>query len=116
MDAKQRLIDVLSVVTTWGHEVAMINYIKKFCKANNIEHYVDGSGNVYATKGVAEYYPCVVAHTDTVHDIDKIFVKEKDGNLYALNEHNMKTGIGGDDSRVGLRSAGCGNRAGDCRF
>ena len=64
-------------------------------------------GNLYVTKGISEYYPLVLAHTDSVHDIKEMVVKEEylpnsqgDKKL-ALKAYtkdgNLPTGIGGDD-------------------
>jgi putative aminopeptidase FrvX len=68
-------------------------------------------GNVYATKKSGEtpsdfYYPCVISHTDTVHSISEIIVKEESKPnaqgeyklaLKGYNQHGKPTGIGGDD-------------------
>ncbi len=59
-------------------------------------------GNIYVIKGESDAYPCVVAHTDTVHDIEKEFhVKRHRDVLYAINEKYERVGIGGDD-KVGI--------------
>lgn len=66
-------------------------------------------GNVYVTKGkpTSEGYPCIVAHTDTVHDIvpDNQFSVGYDranGIIYGYNPVLKNfTGIGGDD-KVGI--------------
>ena len=103
MGSKERLIEVLSLPSYSGKESIVSNYIINFCKENNIETYTDIHGNVYATKGVSDIYPCVVAHMDTVHEIRKIIVKEREqssihpGILYAVTEDDRQTGIGGDD-------------------
>lgn len=60
-------------------------------------------GNTYITKGVADTYPCVIAHTDTVHDIiDSFEVFSRDDIMFAMNlETGLQVGIGGDD-KVGI--------------
>ena len=59
-------------------------------------------GNIYVTRGKADLYPCIVAHTDTVHDIHKEFhVLEVKGKLIAINEQMERVGVGGDD-KVGI--------------
>lgn len=66
-------------------------------------------GNVYVTKGkpTNDGYPCIVAHTDTVHSIvpDKQFTVGYDtanGIIYGYNPVLKNfTGIGGDD-KVGI--------------
>lgn len=65
---------------------------------------VNDDGNIYITKGDAELYPCIVAHTDTVHDMVDWFeiFETSDGCLFAMNVQTMEqTGIGGDD-KVGV--------------
>ena len=32
---------------------------------------------LYVTKGISDYYPLVLAHTDSVHDIEEMVVKEE---------------------------------------
>lgn len=65
--------------------------------------YVYEDGNTYITKGIAETYPCVIAHTDTVHDIRKdLTVFESHGCMFAMDmSTGIQTGIGGDD-KVGI--------------
>jgi len=105
------LKSVLSVPTKTYDESKMIEFISNWLTTNSIPFWVDQYGNIYATKddGVEKnnyYYPCVVSHTDTVHDIDVINVvemelmnyqqKPKPG-LKAFNDQGNPTGIGGDD-------------------
>ena len=101
---KKLLIDVLSIQTTSGNEFEMIAYIKDFCtefvpKAK----VVIKDNNIYVTKGKSKTYPCIVAHTDTVHDIHKYYkVFEDDSCLFAFNaETGKQVGVGGDD-KVGI--------------
>jgi putative aminopeptidase FrvX len=97
--SKQRLIDVLSVPSFSGKEKKLSEYITDFCKKNGIDSYIDEYGNVYATKGTAEHFPCVVAHIDTVHHIEEFIVKEHEavGILFAETLDGRSSGIGGDD-------------------
>jgi putative aminopeptidase FrvX len=106
------LKEVLSVPSKTYKEDLMVEFLVNWLTQNNIEHYVDENKNVYATKQETSelpedfHFPCVIAHTDTVHDIDTILVREeqlpnaqgeiKDA-LKAYNLHGMPTGIGGDD-------------------
>jgi putative aminopeptidase FrvX len=73
---------------------------------NKIPYKVDELFNIYCTKGDADIYPCVVAHTDTVHNNNHIDVrtelKKNCRNVLkeAYKGYNAKgkpTGIGGDD-------------------
>jgi len=76
---KQLLKEVLSVPTKTFKEGMMVEYICNWLQENNIPHYVDEMMNVYATKQTSEnveYFPCVVSHTDTVHNLDSINVVE----------------------------------------
>jgi hypothetical protein len=60
-------------------------------------------GNLYFTKGQAEFYPTVVAHYDTAQDYheDLQIIQTKDW-IYGFNNYTAKQcGIGADDS-VGL--------------
>jgi tripeptide aminopeptidase len=108
----QLLKEVLSVPTKTYQEDLMVEFLVNWLTENNIEHFVDEHKNVYATKQenseLSEdfYFPCVIAHTDTVHNIDTINVHEEmlpntQGELKlsykAYNNQDKPTGIGGDD-------------------
>jgi tripeptide aminopeptidase len=104
LDYKELLIDVLSVQTSSGQEDLMIEYIKDFVKNYVPEaQIVVKDNNVYVTKGITETYPCVVAHTDTVHKIHKDFkVYDNNDILFAFsNDEYKQVGVGGDD-KVGV--------------
>ena len=101
---KKLLMDVLSIQTTSGNEFDMIAYIHKFCQENVPQaKVVVKDSNIYVTKGKSEAYPCIVAHTDTVHNIHKYYkVFDDDGCLFAFNAQTGKqVGVGGDD-KVGI--------------
>ena len=103
------LKEVFSVPTKTYQEEKMVQFITNWLTENNIPFYVDEMFNIYATKQTDEnvlYFPCVIAHTDTVHNIDTINVFEEmlpdaQGNvklsLKAYNDNDEPTGIGGDD-------------------
>lgn len=108
------LKQVLEIPTYTGKEDLMIEFIENFCKENNLDYYLDSKRNIYVTKGNIqenEFYPCVVAHTDTVHrdqqnlietrtniKIKSFPTKEKTTMLMGWNpKNNSATGIGGDD-------------------
>ena len=75
--------------------------------SKDYDFYLDDMSNIYITKGETEFYPCFVAHLDTVHHMSNILVKEEkhpnDHGEYkdALKAYtpfsNQPTGIGGDD-------------------
>ena len=78
----QLLKEVLSVPTYTYQEEEMVQFIVDWLKSKNIEYYVDEHLNVYATKQSGEIsedfmFPCVVSHTDTVHKLDSINVREE---------------------------------------
>ena len=103
---------VLSVPTATYHEDKMVAFLVNWLTENNIEHYVDQHNNVYATKQESQdlpedfYFPCVISHTDTVHGLNDINIREemlpnaqKEIKLSykAYDNDGDPTGIGGDD-------------------
>ena len=100
---------VLSVPTKTYREGLMVEFITNWLTEKNIPHYVDEHLNVYATKqsdNNVEWFPCVIAHTDTVHNLDTINIREEELknaqgqlklSLKAYNDSGLPTGIGGDD-------------------
>ncbi len=106
------LKEVLSIPTVTYNEEYMIEFLKKWLTENDIEYSVDEHGNVYATKQESQsvptdfYFPCVISHTDTVHSLDTINIREEmlpnaqnelKIALKAYNNFGKPTGIGGDD-------------------
>jgi hypothetical protein len=81
----------------------MLTFIKNRLAQINVTVEEDRYGNIYVTKGVTNDYPCLVAHTDTVHSIVKEFAVFQNGDtLFAFdNKKGKQTGIGGDD-KVGV--------------
>jgi di/tripeptidase len=112
MNNLQLLKDVLSVPTKTYQEERMVAFLVNWLTENNIPHFVDEHNNVYATKQESSelpedfYFPCVISHTDTVHNIDTINISEemldnaqgeKKLSYKAYNDQGNPTGIGGDD-------------------
>ena len=112
MNNLELLKDVLSVPTKTYQEERMVAFLVNWLTENNIPHFVDEHNNVYATKQESLelpedfYFPCVISHTDTVHNIDTINVREEMLNnaqgeeklsYKAYNDEGNPTGIGGDD-------------------
>jgi len=99
----QRLKEVLSVPTHSRKEDLMIEYLEKVLVQKGYDYKKDTIGNIYVTKGEAEYFPCFVAHTDTVHSINlnlKVVQLEENGQtiLTGIDAKTMRpSGIGGDD-------------------
>ena len=101
-----RLKGILSVPTKTWEEQELIQYI-----VDNTTDFdtmdIDDLGNIYITKGKAEYYPCFVAHLDSVHErVDMVVKEELLPNAQGQNRPALKayekdtgepTGIGGDD-------------------
>jgi tripeptide aminopeptidase len=105
------LKEVLSIPTKTFQEEFMIEFLVEWLEKKGIEYKVDDMGNVYATKKSGDlppdfYYPCVISHTDTVHSLNEIIVKEENKpnaqgdlklSLKAYTPTGKPTGIGGDD-------------------
>ena len=106
------LKSVLSVPTKTYQEEKMVSFLVDWLTENKIDFFVDEYNNVYATKQESKdlpdgfYFPCVISHTDTVHSIDTINIREEvlpnaqreEKLAYkAYNDLGYPTGIGGDD-------------------
>ena len=63
----ERLITLYNTASPSGREEPMIRLLKAELERMGIPHYRDRKGNLYAVKGRAKTYPCVVAHMDEVH-------------------------------------------------
>jgi len=81
----------------------MLAYIKDKLSTMDVTVQEDSYGNIYVTKGVAKTYPCVVAHTDTVHTkLPNINIFRSEDTLFAFDPKTRRQyGIGGDD-KVGV--------------
>ena len=118
IEQANRFKNLLSVPSKTYREEMMIDYIVNFLtKVPKISFETDHMGNIYVTKGTlseGEYYPMLIAHTDTVHDIQKeIVVKDEflskpttfgksfgddvHASFKAYTPGGLPTGIGGDD-------------------
>jgi hypothetical protein len=93
---------VLRVQASASNEHLMHYFLTRWLNKKKFSWEYDEVGNILVTKGLADWYPCVVAHLDTVHPIMSSFklfrTKTKDDHdiLYAkCGKH--KTGIGGDN-------------------
>lgn len=106
------LKEVLSVPTQTYKEDLMVEYLTNWLTENNIAFYKDTHNNVYATKQESQelpedfYFPCVISHTDTVHEICNLNIREEflpnaQGeeklSLKAYDNIGLPVGIGGDD-------------------
>ena len=99
----EKLLEVLSIQSVSGDQFRMFAYIiRQLQDIPNVTYYTD-DGNVYIQRGIAEDYPCMVAHMDTVHDIvEDLHPLVFNGMITGFNRVAMEqTGIGGDD-KVGI--------------
>lgn len=107
---KQRLKNLLSVPTYTWEEDELIQYVVENTEDLRDKIEIDDLGNIYITKGKCEpnmYYPCFVAHLDSVHKKVDMVVEEEllpnaQGELKPAFKAYEKisgqpTGIGGDD-------------------
>lgn len=82
------------------NEQFMCKFIKSLLLGMKVDFSEDKFGNIYATKGESDTYPCVICHTDEVHDIREKGYKVVRYNdlMFAINEETMQlNGIGADD-------------------
>tara|TARA_R110002110_G_scaffold103397_6_gene261320 strand:- start:1772 stop:2587 length:816 start_codon:yes stop_codon:yes gene_type:complete len=102
-----QLKKILSVPTYSWEEDLLINYVTAILEKRGYPYYVDDLGSIYVTKGKTKHFPCLVAHLDSVHEIQDYTVKEeyhpnaqndKKLSLVAYSDNdNKRCGIGGDD-------------------
>lgn len=81
-------------------EQYMCKFIKSLLTGMKVDFTEDKFGNIYATKGESDTYPCVVCHTDEVHDKRSkgYQVVESNGLIFGINDRTMSLeGIGADD-------------------
>lgn len=97
-----KLEQVLKIQSSSYDQYRMFAFLIRTLTDMGVDYYVD-NGNIYAGKGDADHYPCIVAHMDTVHDIvEDLTPIEIGGKITGFNAVTMEqTGIGGDD-KVGI--------------
>ncbi len=102
------LHDILTIQSPSIRETTMTDFIEDYIenKFNNVIVEKDKIGNLYITKGSLyedEYYPCVVAHTDEVHEFNQYRVVINTGDFFMgwCNKYGCRNGIGADD-KVGI--------------
>ena len=97
----EKLIELYNIASPSGKEKRMARYIMAELKKMGVACRKDRTGNIYAVKGNADTYPCVVAHIDEVH-------RNKTGSYGAYvvademvigydRRKRCQTGIGADD-------------------
>lgn len=103
--SKERLKNILRIQSYSYRQWRMFAYIiRQVSKIEGVSYAVD-NGNIYVKKGLpSPYYPCIVAHMDTVHKVFKgqLTVIEVGDLMTGFNAKEMtQSGIGGDD-KVGV--------------
>jgi putative aminopeptidase FrvX len=98
----QKLTEILSKQSHTYEQFRTFRYVVTYAAKLGCSYYVK-DGNVYITKGDADYFPCVVAHMDTVHEIvENLTPVNLNGRIFGMNLVTMElAGIGGDD-KVGI--------------
>ncbi len=95
------LVETLSIQSYHkdNEDADMMEFIKEKSAEFGGKCTTDAYGNLYVTKGKSELYSCIVAHTDTVHDIVEGYsIFESEDILFAFSSKKMEqVGIGGDD-------------------
>lgn len=103
----ERLKEILAIPTFFRQEHEVLRYLIKYLRTTDYIFDVDDYGNLYVTKGKATVYPCVCAHTDSVHEIDDIKIVKTVGynGKERLQGVHPKTGNGcgiGADDKAGV--------------
>ena len=87
-----------------GHETLMMNFIRSRLDNLGVAHFTDRAGNIYATKGKAKSYPCIISHTDEVHRFHengyRVMQSKSKGSKIIFGFNYLKRshyGIGADD-------------------
>lgn len=95
------LKDLYRISSPSGEESAMTEFVVKKLQEAGAECRVDESGNVYAVKGEADTYPCIVSHLDEVHRAHEpghSVLTLDDYLIFGYNINRKETeGIGADD-------------------
>lgn len=96
----QTLKKLYNISSHSGDEKRIRKYVKKQCEKRGALCWVDTCGNLYAVKGDAETYPCVVSHLDEVHGNRSAGYRviQSGDTIFGYDVETMETcGIGADD-------------------
>lgn len=96
----QTLKELYNISSHSGDEKKIRKYVKRQCEKRGALCWVDTQGNLYAVKGDAETYPCVVSHLDEVHGkrSEGYRVIQSGDTIFGYDVETMETcGIGADD-------------------
>lgn len=92
---------LLAVPSCSRQEDGMVAFLRSYCAERGYSFRTDSAKNVYIRKGRLHKpyhaFPCVVAHTDTVHRMEAMTIKSDNGILRAYAQDGRQIGIGGDD-------------------
>lgn len=94
------LKEILAIPTQSRKEGLLVSWIIRHAARKGWSWNVDASFNVYLAKGQPApdgCYPCLCAHTDSVHEVETLTVVERGERLIALDQDGNQTGLGGDD-------------------
>ena len=98
---KKLLKSLYAIHSPSGKENEMREFLISRIRAQyGINCIVDEIGNVYVTKGIADTYPCVVAHIDQVQRLhsDDFRAVETNGIIFGYSAKNHRfEGLGADD-------------------
>lgn len=97
----ERLLALYNTASPSGREKSIARLIMAELDRMGVRHTQDRMGNIYAVKGQAETYPCVVAHMDEVHNrhTGSYSAHIVAGSIIVGYDHRKRrvTGIGADD-------------------
>jgi tripeptide aminopeptidase len=91
--------DVFSVPAVSFNETKVSLFILNFIKSvENTKVDVDNFGNILIKKGTSNFYPCFLAHMDTVHEYYFGFnLLIKDNYIFSVDNNKKQVGCGADD-------------------
>lgn len=96
-----RLKTILGIPTYFRKEHRLLQHLIDYLKTTDYDFDVDAAGNLYITKGVADYYPMVCAHTDSVQRHTEFSIQEVTYKnilrLIGKDNEGFQCGIGADD-------------------
>lgn len=101
------LYQLLGTESESGNTRMMTELVTQLCESLGATVTRDVVGNLYAVKGSAETYPCVVAHLDTVHNItgNGIELFLSGDYIFGMDPETVtQVGVGGDD-KCGIYAA-----------
>lgn len=95
------LIKLYNLPSGSGNTQKMQKHICKILGTIGVDFFQDDMGNIYATKGISDEYPCLACHIDEVHSnrgkYKAIYQSDLDIIFGWSYKHKDFCGIGGDD-------------------